>query len=218
MSSSRWAATPIGRLVIAAAIAGLAGGVTACDAGNNAPTLEFHPQSVGVDTAVHGIQIIDAFVLGAPNGSLAAGQSAGLFVAFYNQGRSADRLIGVTASGVAKSVLLSGGATGVSLPVKQAVDLTGPKPVLVLSGLLHALAAGTTVHVTFSFENAGSVTLDLPVLQRADEYATFAPAPSPTPSASTTTKTSTKAHATGSPSPGTSTSTSPTPTPSTTAP
>ena len=50
MSSSRWAATPIGRLVIAAAIVGLAGGVTACDAGNNAPTLEFHPQSDGGTT------------------------------------------------------------------------------------------------------------------------------------------------------------------------
>jgi copper(I)-binding protein len=212
VSSSRWAATPIGRLVIAAAIAGLAGGVTACDAGSNAPTLEFHPQSAGVDTAVHGIQIIDAFVLGASNGSLAAGQSAGIFVAFYNQGPSADRLIGVAAPGVAKSVLLSGPADGISLPSAQAVDLTGPKPVLVLSGLLHPLVAGGTVHVTFAFENAGSVTLDLPVLQRGGEYATFAPAPTPTPSASTTKK----AHVSGSPSPGTSTSASSTPTPSTT--
>jgi copper(I)-binding protein len=192
VSPSRWAASPIGRLVIAAAIVGLAGGVTACDAGNNAPTLEFHPQSDGIDTVVHGIQIEDAFVLGAANGSLPTGQSAGVFLAFYNNGSSHDRLIGVTAPGVASSVQIPTG--GVGLPIQQAVYLTRSKPMIVLTGLLRPLAAGTTVNVTFSFQNAGSVTLDLPVLQRSGSYGTFPPAPSPT---------ATKTSGTASPTPST---------------
>jgi copper(I)-binding protein len=205
VSPSRWAATPIGRLVIAAAIVGLAGGVTACDAGTNAPTLEFHPQSDGVDTAVHGIKILDAFVLGAPSGSLAAGQSAGLFLALYNDGNSADSLIGVSAAGVARSVTLPAG--GIGLPSQQAVYLTGPKPTLVLTGLLHALPSGGAVQITLSFLNAGSISLDLPVLERAGAYQTFSPAPAPavspkkTPSPSPTTSTSPSATSSPSPTP-----------------
>lgn len=192
MSSSRWAVTPIGRLVIAAAIVGLAGGVAACDAGNNAPTLEFHPQSDGVDTAVHGLKIINAFVLSWADGTLPAGRTAGVYLTLYNNGGTADRLTGATAPGVAKSVLIPAG--GVSLPSQQAVYLSGPKPVIVLAGLQRPLTAGSTVRITFSFVNAGNVTLDLPVLQRSGTYATFSPAPLPTP-----TGTPTKPGASGSP-------------------
>jgi copper(I)-binding protein len=208
VSPSRWATSPIGRLIIAAAIVGLAGGVTACDAGNTAPTLEFHPQSDGLDTSVHGIQIENAFVLGAPSGSLAAGQSAGVFLALYNNGTSADHLTGAGAPGVAKSVQLPAG--GVRLPVQQAVYLTGPEPKIVLTGLLRPVAAGTTVHVTLTFANAGSVTLDLPVLQRSGTYSTFSAAPAPTPS-STASKTHGKGSPTATPSPSSSSTGSPTP-------
>jgi copper(I)-binding protein len=207
VSPSRWAASPLGRLAIAAAIVGLAGGVTACDAGNNAPTLEFHPQSDGLNTTVHGIQIEDAFVLGAVSGSLAAGQSAGVYMALYNNGSSHDQLAEIAAPGVAKSVKIPTG--GVGLPVQQAIYLTGPKPKIVLTGLLRSLAAGSSVHITLLFSNAGSVTLDLPVLQRSDSYGTFSPAPSPS-SSSTETGSSTatatpsgSASSTGSPSPST---------------
>ena len=192
-------------------VAGLAGGVTACDAGNNAPTLEFHPQSDGVDTVVHGLKIIDAFVLSWADGTAPAGQTAGVYLALYNNGSSADKLIGVTAPSIAKSVLLPAG--GVNLPTHQAVYLTGPQPVIVLSGLQRSLTAGSTVHVNLSFVNAGHVTLDLPVLQRSGAYTTFSPAPAPTP-----TSTPAKPGASGSPSTtatptGTATTTnSPTPT------
>jgi len=210
VSRSRWAASPIGRLAIAAAIVGLAGGVAACDAGNNAPTLEFHPQSDGLDTVVHGIQIEDAFVLGAPSGSLPTGQSAGVFLALYNNGSSADQLSGADAPGVAKTVKLPTG--GIKLPVHQAVYLTGPTAKLVLSGLLRPLADGSTVHITLGFANAGSVTLDLPVLQRADSYATFSPVPTPSPSSSpspsATKSGSATASPTSNPSPTTSSSSS----------
>jgi copper(I)-binding protein len=203
VSPSRWAASPIGRLVIAAAIVGLAGGVTACDAGNNAPTINFHPQSDGLDTVLHGIQIQDAFVLGAVNGSLPAGHNAGIFLALYNKGPHRDQLVAVSAPGVAKSVKIPSG--GVGLPITQAVYLTGPKPEIVLTGLVRPLAAGTAVHVVLEFANAGSVTLDLPVLQRSDIYSTFSPAPAPSPTASRSSKASPSATSSASSSPSPST-------------
>lgn len=181
MSRSRRAVTPIGRLAIAAVVAGLAIGVSACEAGNNAPTLEYHPQSAGLDAVVNGIKISDAFVLGAASGPLPAGQQAGVFLAFYNQGKSAERLTAASAPSVAKSVTVPQG--GVALPPEQAVYLTGPSPKILLSGLLHPLEAGGSVRVTLAFSVAGSVTLNLPVLPRSDDYGTFSPAPPPSPSA-----------------------------------
>ncbi len=211
MSRSRRAVTPIGRLAAAAAIAGLAVGVSACEAGNNAPTLEFHPQSAGLDAVVHGIRIIDAFVLGWSNKPVPAGQSAGLFLAMYNEGKSAERLTGVTAPGVAKAVTVPTG--GIALPPNQAIDLTGPQPKIVLTGLLHPLPAGGSIRVVLSFSSAGNVTLTLPVLPRSDYYSTLSPAPLPSP----TTSASPGKHGTsGSPSPGSSAtpSSSGSPTPS----
>jgi copper(I)-binding protein len=200
VSRSRRAVTPIGRLAAAAAIAGLAVGVSACEAGNNAPTLEFHPQSAGLDAVVDGVKIINAFVLGWASGPVPAGQSAGVFLAMYNEGRSAERLTGVSAPTVAKSVTVPPG--GIALPPSQAVYLTGPVPKIVLTGLLHPLEAGRSIHLVLSFTNAGSVTLILPVLPRSDYYSTFSPAPPPSPSPSVTPG---KHAGTGSPSPGTST-------------
>ena len=180
MSRSRRAVTPIGRLAVAAAVAGLAIGVSACEAGNNAPTLEFHPQSAGLDVMTHDIKIINAFVLGAATGPIAAGHSAGVFLAIYNQGRGAERLTGVTAPGVATSVTVPSG--GIALPSSQTVHLTGPQPRIVLNGLLRPLQSGGSVRVVLSFSSAGDVTLTLPVLPRTSDYGTFSPAPTPSPS------------------------------------
>jgi copper(I)-binding protein len=182
VSRSRRASTPLGRLAIAAVAVGLVAGATGCEAGNNAPTLEFHPQSAGINTVVHGIEIRDAFVLGPQIGStLKPGQSAGFFLALYNNG-SADTLTSVTAPGTAKSVTLPAG--GIDLRSQRPVYLTRrPVPSIVLTGLTRALAGGQTVRLTLNFLNTGSVSLTVPVLPRAYDYATFSPplAPTPTP-------------------------------------
>jgi copper(I)-binding protein len=212
VTRSRRAVTPTGRLAIAAAIAGLAIGVSACEAGNNAPTLEFHPQSAGLDVMVRGIKITDAFVLGWASGPIPAGQSASVFLALYNEGRTAERLTGASAPGVAKSVTVPAG--GVALPSSESVRLTGPKPEIVLSGLLHPLQSGGSVKVTLTFSGAGNVSVTLPVLPRTEDYSTFSPAPPP---ATPTTSASPGKHSpTATPGAGSSTapatSSSPTPT------
>ena len=163
-------------LAIAALVPILAG----CEAGNNAPTQRWHQPTDGAAAVHHNIAIRNVFVLGAPLGAkLAAGRSAGLFLALVNEG-SVDRLLSITAPGTAQSVTLPGGT--VRLGSQQSVLLTGPAPQVVLQDLTRSLTGGTTVKLVLDFQNAGSVTMVVPVMPRAQYYSTFSPAPTPTPS------------------------------------
>jgi copper(I)-binding protein len=128
----------------------------------------------------NNISIRNVFVLGAPLGAkLAAGHSAGVFLALVNEG-SVDRLLGITAPGTAQSVTLPGGT--VRLGRQQSVRLTGPAPKVVLQDLTRPLTGGTTVKLVLDFQNAGNITMVVPVMPRAQYYSTFSPAPTPTPS------------------------------------
>lgn len=168
-------------LVAAAAVAALLPALAGCEAGSNAPTLAWHAPTDGAEATVAGISIRDVFVLGDKlNGTLPAGHSAGLFFALVNTG-SPDRLVSITAPGAAKSVTLPGGS--IRLAPRQAVLLTGPRPVAVLNGLTRSVPGGSFIRLIMKFENAGSVIIDAPVMPRAQYYSTFAPSsPSPSPS------------------------------------
>ncbi len=62
--------TAAGRLLLGAgALAVLMPAIAGCEAGNSAPTLEFHPAAAGSQTMVNGIRISNVFVLGGPSGS-----------------------------------------------------------------------------------------------------------------------------------------------------
>jgi hypothetical protein len=162
-------------LAIAALIPVLAG----CEAGNNAPTQEWHQPTDGAGTVHDHISIRHVFVLGAPIGSaVPAGQSAGVFLALINNG-SPDKLLSITAPGTAASVSLPGGAVG--LASQQAVLLTGPAPKVILEHLLRSLNGGGSVRLVMNFQNAASVTLDVPVVPQAQYYSTFSAPPTPTP-------------------------------------
>jgi copper(I)-binding protein len=167
------------------ALALLISGIAGCEAGNDAPTLEFHPAAAGAYGTADGISISNAFVLGAPNGSFVpAGSSASLFLSLYNGGTGDDTLTSVHATGWATSVQVTGGT--VSLPASGQVNLTGPEPQLVLSDLAKPLDGGEAIPVTLNFEHAGSVTLDVPVEAQSFYYSTYSPPPTVTPSASAT--------------------------------
>ena len=172
---SRFGRTVANRLLIGA-LALLIPAIAGCEAGLNAPTLEFHPASAGANTIVNGIRINNVFVLSAPSGSsVPAGSSAGMFLALFNGGTSDDQLVGVSAPGSAASVQLSGGS--VSLPVQSAVNLTGPHPEVVLNGLTRPLTGGQAVHVVFNFLHAGAVKLDVPVEPQSYSFSTFSAPP-----------------------------------------
>ena len=168
------------RRLLIGAIAILVPTLAGCEAGLNAPTLEFHPASYGVSTVVNGITFDDLFVLGpALNETLPAGGQTGVFLSLSSQ-FSNDKLVAVSAPGTASSVQLATGP--ITLVQGTVVDLSGPHPEIVLNGLTNPLSGGETVRLTFTFTNAGAVTIMVPVEPAAYEFATYFPPPTPTAS------------------------------------
>lgn len=165
------------RILIAAAVA-LVPLIAGCEAGTNAPTLHWHQPTDG-STAAAGpdITISNVFVLGAPIGAeLAPGQNAGLFMGLVNTGPP-DRLLSVSAPGVARSVQLPG--RGITLLTQHRVLLTGPQPLVLLQDLVRPLTGGSVITITLTFANAPATTISVPVMPRASFYTTFSPAPAP---------------------------------------
>ena len=171
--------TAAGRLLIGGgALALLMTAIAGCEAGNDAPTLEFHAASAGTQTVVNGIKVTNVFVLGAPSGStVPAGSSASLFVSLYNDNSAGDTLLGATAPGSAGSVTVDGGT--VTLPAYTAVNLTGPSPSVVLESLSKPLTAGGYIKVVLKFEHAGSVNLSVPVEPQSYYWSTYSPPANP---------------------------------------
>ncbi len=173
------------RRLVVLAIAALIPALAGCEAGNNAPTQQWHQPTDGTGIVHGNIAIRNVFVLGAPIGSaLQPGDSASVFLAMYNDG-SPDRLLSITAPGTATSVSLPGGS--VSLGSQRAVFFTGPTPQVILEGLIRPLTGGGTVRLVMNFQNAASVSLVVPVMPLAQYYQTLSPPPSPTPSPTATT-------------------------------
>jgi len=168
----------VARCLLIGALALLIPATAGCEAGLNAPTLEFHQAPTGAHVVVNGITVSDVFVLGAPAGSaLPAGSSASVFLSLFNGGSSGDALVSMTAPGAASAVHLTGGT--VSLPANSLVSLTGPQPMVVLSGLTKALTGGQDIPVTLNFQHAGSVTLEVPVQPQSFYYSTYSAPPTP---------------------------------------
>jgi len=179
--SSRCGVVP--RRILIAAAAALIPLIAGCEAGNNAPTLQWHQPTdgtvayAGIDNS---ITISNVFVLGAPVGAvLPQGQNAGLFLGLVNTGK-ADRLIAIKAPGIAQSVQLPTG--GISLRSQSRVLLTGPQPMIVLRQLLKPLTGGSVITIDLIFENARSEQLRIPVLPKVSNYTTFSPPPASSPS------------------------------------
>jgi copper(I)-binding protein len=196
----------IPRRILIAAAAALIPVIAGCEAGNNAPTLQWHQPTDGT-VAYAGVNdsitISNVFVLGAPVGAiLPDGQNAGLFLGLVNIG-PADRLIAIKAPGIAQSVQLPTG--GIRLGSQSRVLLTGPEPMIVLRQLLKPLTGGSVITIDLIFENAGSERLRVPVLPRVSNYTSFSPPPASSPSPAGTASHSAGAaggkHASASPSP-----------------
>ena len=204
--SSRGGTTPR-RMLIAAAVA-LVPLIAGCEAGTNAPTLNWHQTTDG-STAAAGpnITISNVFVLGAPIGAeLQPGQNAGLFMGLVNTGPS-DRLLSVSAPGVARSVRLPG--HGVPLLSQHPVLLTGPQPFVLLQDLVRPLSGGSVIKIVLTFANAPATTISVPVMPRSSFYTTFSPAPAPTSASPSPSAKGSRGSGSASPAPSPSPSSSP---------
>ena len=169
------------RRLLIGAIAILVPALAGCEAGLDAPTLEFHQASSGTSTIFDGISIDNVFVLGPALGStLPAGGQAGLFLAL--QAPNSDQLTSISAPGTASSVQLGNGP--ITLSPNTLVDLDGPSPLLTLDGLTNPLSGGEMVTLVLQFATAGTVKLTVPVEPAVNDFATYSPPPTPTASAS----------------------------------
>ena len=162
------------------ALAVLAPALAGCEAGYNAPTLEYHQAAFGAYASKNGVSISNAFVLGpSPSGPEVAGGRAGVFLAITSQ--DGDKLVSASAPGTATSVQILGGP--VSVPAVGSADLTGPVPRVVLNGLANPLQGGTLVKLNLTFAEAGTIAMTVPVQPKAYEYATLSPPATPSPAA-----------------------------------
>jgi hypothetical protein len=208
VNRSRWAGALSHRLVLVAAVA-LIPALAGCEAGDNAPTLNFHYPTDAAGTAVGDLSIRNVFVLGAPIGhDLTKGESASVFLALITTG-APDKLISIIAPGTATSVTLPAG--GIPVVLGRPVYYAGPMPQVVLRDLTRPLLSGSDITLTLTFEKAGPITLHVPVLPRANQFATLEP---PLPAAVTP---AAAAHASARTTPTPSASTTPSATPSPTA-
>jgi copper(I)-binding protein len=201
------------RRLLFGALAVLAPALAGCEAGYNAPTLEYHQAAFGAYASKNGVSISNAFVLGpSPSGPEVAGGRAGVFLAITSQ--DGDKLVSASAPGTATSVQILGGP--VSVPAVGSADLTGPVPRVVLNGLANPLQGGTLVKLNLTFAEAGTIAMTVPVQPKAYEYATFSPPATPSPAATkkkAKANPSASASASGSASPGATASPTATPTP-----
>ena len=196
------------------ALAVLAPALAGCEAGFNAPTLEYHPAAFGAYASKNGVSIANAFVLGpSPSGPEVAGGRAGVFLAISSQ--DGDKLVSASAPGTASAVQILGGP--VRVPAVGSANLTGPVPQVVMTGLANPLQGGELVKLNLTFAEAGTIAMTVPVQPKAYEYATFSPPATPSPAATKKRKAKANpfasASASGPASPGSTASPTATPTP-----
>jgi hypothetical protein len=185
--------------VLVSAVAALVALLAGCEAGNGAPTLNFHPPADSSTFDAGNIAIRNVFVLGAPLGSkLRPGQTASVFFSLVNNG-TPDRLTGISAPGSAASVHLPAG--GIAVIPGQPVYISGPRTVAYLVGLTRTITGGSNLTLNFFFKKEGEVSFQVPVFVRALQYATFAAAPSPTAAATGASKAKASASPSVTPSP-----------------
>ena len=173
------------RVLLAVAAAALIPAIAGCEAGTNAPTQEWHQPTPGASAIVDNtMRVNNMFVLGpVPGLKIPPGASAGVFFALNNTGPF-DRLISITAPGSASSVHVPLG--GITVGRDQSLLFTGPAPQVLLQGLTRTLHGGQYVRMNLNFQNAGHVTMLVPVMPRAAFYVTYSPAPRPVPTANQT--------------------------------
>ena len=164
------------------AAAALAPALAACEAGAGAQTSRPYDPTDGASTVLHGIAIRNVFVLGpAPGQTLQAGQSAGMFLALVNNG-APDTLLDIAAPG-SGTVKLPDSA--VPLGMNQKALLTGPVPRVIVK-LSRPVTAGQSIPVILYFRDAGTISMNVPVVARSSFYTTYSPPPSPAPTGTRT--------------------------------
>lgn len=139
--------------------------LSACGAGNDAPTRMITQVTDGVDGSVttygNDIKVNSVLLVAQSDGS------AVLVGSIVNENLTQDTLLGVTVGGVKATLSQATLPLKQNTPVRFAGDSTNASAII--PGL--NAAPGTRVKIQLSFANAGELTLDAIVLERAGVYA-----------------------------------------------
>jgi len=182
VTSRRW-------IVVAAAFLAapvLAGCGAGFDATTNKPYAPNEAQVLienGRYGSESGIHIPQAFILGPDSGAqLPWRGSAPIYLNILNTSGTPDTLQAVNAGDMGQVKV----ANPIQLPSNQLVNTGKPSPQLMLEAIPKSLRGGETIKLDLQFANAGTISLNVPVVTRSREYATYPPAPGATPAATPT--------------------------------
>lgn len=208
------------RTATAAALAlALAPGLAACGATANAPTLKYYAPADGVLGSLGDLRALNVLVVVPAAGASGAGVMS---MSLVDQGAQGDTLAGVTVAGQPAQVT---GPT--QLAAQSSLRVGGPDAQTQVI-VADPPKAGTLAPVELRFQQAGTLTLQVPVVEASGYYNRYvAPSQqtaSPTPSASASASPSASPSGSTSPQPaqaspaqspatGANSSTSPNPTP-----
>ena len=121
----------------------------------------------GVEASVGDVQLRNVRLDNPPAGIYEIGSAALLGVAMVNEGDEDEQLVGVSGPDFTGAVVDENPASSdpaITVPAGETVFTDGPDgPVLVLVGIDETLRSSESLPVTFTFEPAGEVTVDVPV-------------------------------------------------------
>ena len=154
--SNRRVITRTTAAVVAAASLTLAG----CGAGQYAQSVNQQAAILGANAAVGDMSTLNVRLAPIAEQKYPAGSDARVLLYLSNDGLNPDTLTSVS-SPAAKSVQITGDPV---VPGQTLVDLSGDSGRRVtLTGLVQDLYYGVSIPMTFSFANAGSLTLNVPI-------------------------------------------------------
>jgi copper(I)-binding protein len=151
--------------------------LSACSAGQVTQTASQERDKTGAQGQVGDISLRQAELLNPRGGSYERGDDAELQVALINGGTEDDALVGVDGEGFGSAEIESsatgtgtgtgsgsGGSDGeIEIPAGSSVYVGTDEFTVTLTGLDEELTTGQYIEVTFTFENAGEVTLPVTV-------------------------------------------------------
>jgi copper(I)-binding protein len=166
-------------VVLAAAVV-----ATGCGAGRHTET-DKERASPYIAYVSAGSIAVRAIRIAVADNPASGSPQAYLLATLVNRGAETDSLVSATVSGSAVGAVGANGQPGpvnVALPPSQIVqigdpDLGATDNALGIGVLQEPLQVGTTTTVTFTFQTAGTVTVDVPVMTSSDVGTTASAAP-----------------------------------------
>jgi copper(I)-binding protein len=173
--------------------------LTACAAGYQAETSRERTTLTSVSAAKGNLTLRNIFFVGPA----ASGENMPLYLAIFNGGTSSDTLMSIS------SASFSGGF----VPSNKTIQAGGQKyynqgdgDVPQLIGAKNQVRVGQTVNVTLNFQQAGELTIAVPIEAATNGLPGPSPTPTPSPTESASPSASASAETSASPSAATSAS------------